>query len=350
MDDCRNTVEAVVRGLEIARQMDQMDQDKENTQGSEVSCNGKELVTLLRGEIKKAIESIRGLGPKIKDDLEEARIAPKYRSVIDKSIEQQVKKACETLGTLESSAKSYLTFGKELMESLQKRGIETLEDWDDFLGVVDRDGSLLAEICSMLDTNVLQVRDVVGEIQKLQEKQAKDMMRNQDEMSDEDMDGMEINHKRRKAYELPNNDENRRLQMTTQVSERNHDPAPTGAAYGQHLRPHLDRWETAAEQTATGANYMEGFLKFLQASSCVDPGVFRGKPNENFKEFLRRFRRKYGPLGYGDRTLLEILEDDHLGEKAKNVFLAIHTREVRGRVRSGSKRIGKASFERLNCG
>ncbi|KAK6021093.1 zinc knuckle, partial [Ostertagia ostertagi] len=35
------------------------------------------------------------------------------------------------------------------------------------------------------------------------------------------------------------------------------------------------------------------------------------------------FRRKYGPLGYADRTLLEILGDDHLGEKAKNVFLAI---------------------------
>ncbi|VDO77241.1 unnamed protein product, partial [Haemonchus placei] len=33
-----------------------------------------------------------------------------------------------------------------------------------------------------------EVRDVVGEIQKLQEKQAKDMMRNDEEMSDEDME------------------------------------------------------------------------------------------------------------------------------------------------------------------
>ncbi|KAK6025353.1 zinc knuckle [Ostertagia ostertagi] len=120
----------------------------------------------------------------------------------------------------------------------------------------------------MLDTNVLQVRDVVGEIQKLQEKQAKDMMRNQDELSDEDMDDDDT---------------------SVRAESRN-------SADWSSLRAALEtafgsRWETAAEQTAT--------------------------------EFLRRFRRKYGPLGYGDRTLLEILEDDHLGEKAKNVFLAI---------------------------
>ncbi|KAK6016736.1 zinc knuckle, partial [Ostertagia ostertagi] len=97
--------------------------------------------------------------------------------------------------------------------------------------------------------------------------------------------------------------------MTTQVSERNHEPAPTGAAYGQHLRPHLDRWETAAEQTAT-----------VVALTLVCFGGSRTKTSKNSYE---GFRRKYGPLGYGDRTLLEILEDDHLGEKAKNVFLAI---------------------------
>ncbi|XGW03451.1 hypothetical protein V3C99_014997 [Haemonchus contortus] len=38
-----------------------------------------------------------------------------------------------------------------------------------------------------------EVRDVVGEIQKLQEKQAKDMMRNDEEMSDEDMEDDDAN-------------------------------------------------------------------------------------------------------------------------------------------------------------
>uniref|UniRef100_A0A7I4YVL6 Biogenesis of lysosome-related organelles complex 1 subunit 1 n=1 Tax=Haemonchus contortus TaxID=6289 RepID=A0A7I4YVL6_HAECO len=179
MDDCRNTAEAAVRRQERVLEMDQ---DKEDVQGSEVSGTGKEIVTLLRGEIGRAVESIKSIGPKIKGDLEEARIAPKYRLMNDRSVEQQVQNACETLETLERGMKSYLTFGKELTDSSQKRGIESLEDWHDFLKVVERDGDLLAEICNMLNTDVLQVRDVVGEIQKLQEKQAKDMMRNDEEM------------------------------------------------------------------------------------------------------------------------------------------------------------------------
>nr|CDJ87443.1 unnamed protein product [Haemonchus contortus] len=117
--------------------------------------------------------------------------------------------------------KTYLTFGKELMDSLQKRGIESLEDWHDFLKVVERDGDLLAEICNMLDTDVLQVRDVVGEIQKLQEKQAKDMMRDDEEMSDEDMEGTELNSETRKENQSACA-KNGKLQMTTQMSERYH--------------------------------------------------------------------------------------------------------------------------------
>uniref|UniRef100_A0A7I4Z5J4 t-SNARE coiled-coil homology domain-containing protein n=1 Tax=Haemonchus contortus TaxID=6289 RepID=A0A7I4Z5J4_HAECO len=82
-----------------------------------------------------------------------------------------------------------------------------------------------------------EVRDVVGEIQKLQEKQAKDMRRNDEEMSDEDKEGTELNRKTLKEYESASA-ENGRLQMTTQVSERNHEPVVIGAAYAPHLKPH----------------------------------------------------------------------------------------------------------------
>ncbi|XGW22132.1 hypothetical protein V3C99_004812, partial [Haemonchus contortus] len=82
-----------------------------------------------------------------------------------------------------------------------------------------------------------EVRDVVGEIQKLQEKQAKDMRRKDEEMSDEDMEGTEANRKTLKEYESASA-ENGRLQMTTQVSERNHESVVIGAAYAPHLKPH----------------------------------------------------------------------------------------------------------------
>ncbi|KAK6031180.1 hypothetical protein OSTOST_02671 [Ostertagia ostertagi] len=52
--------------------------------------------------------------------------------------------------------------------------------------------------------------------------------------------------------------------------------------------------------------------------SCVDPGVFTGASNENFEEFVRRFRRKYEECIGCEAAPIEILGDDHLGSRAKN--------------------------------
>ncbi|KHJ79202.1 hypothetical protein OESDEN_21158 [Oesophagostomum dentatum] len=64
-------------------------------------------------------------------------------------------------------------------------------------------------------------------------------------------------------------------------------------------------------------------LNCIQSLSCVDPGVYRGGQNESFSEFIRRFKRKYGRVVTSNRALVEILGDDHLGGRAKSVFLSL---------------------------
>lgn len=72
----------------------------------------------------------------------------------------------------------------------------------------------------------------------------------------------------------------------------------------------------------TGQHINFEVLNCLQSLSCMDP-IHKGKPNENFKEFVRRFLRKYQRAMLGDRTLVEIFGDDQLGGRAKNVFLSL---------------------------
>lgn len=62
---------------------------------------------------------------------------------------------------------------------------------------------------------------------------------------------------------------------------------------------------------------------YLRSMACADPGVFRGAKNENFGEFVRRFRRKYERVIACEATLIDILVDDHLAGRAKSIFLAI---------------------------
>ncbi|KAK5981951.1 hypothetical protein GCK32_011224 [Trichostrongylus colubriformis] len=141
--------------------------------------------------MEKAIVAIREIRPKIRADLEGARIAAKHRSIIEQAASDQIIRACGSLEILKEGAKKYRTFGKAITEALEK-GITSVDDWDGFLKVVERDGDLVIEICSMLNTDVLQVRDIVAEIQELQNMQAKDKRKSFDELSDDPMEGVEM--------------------------------------------------------------------------------------------------------------------------------------------------------------
>ncbi|KAK6019494.1 hypothetical protein OSTOST_14870 [Ostertagia ostertagi] len=59
------------------------------------------------------------------------------------------------------------------------------------------------------------------------------------------------------------------------------------------------------------------------AVANADPGIFKGARNEDFKGFIRKFRRKYEEVVKCESTLIEILSDDHLSGRAKNIFMAL---------------------------
>ncbi|KAK6027468.1 hypothetical protein OSTOST_06499 [Ostertagia ostertagi] len=108
--------------------------------------------------------------------------------------------------------------------------------------------------------------------------------------------------------------------MDIQMVEASTSRQQTGALCEPRSRQpsaRLERPDTTAGQDALN------FMAWVQTNACVGPGVFRGNKSENFDEFIRRFKRKYGVVGFDDQTLLEILIDDHLEGRAKSVVLAL---------------------------
>ncbi|EPB69142.1 hypothetical protein ANCCEY_11772 [Ancylostoma ceylanicum] len=53
-----------------------------------------------------------------------------------------------------------------LQKTLQQKGIESIEDFDDFIRTTERDGSVIADLCDMLDANVFQITQRVAAIKK----------------------------------------------------------------------------------------------------------------------------------------------------------------------------------------
>ncbi|KAK6030984.1 hypothetical protein OSTOST_02871 [Ostertagia ostertagi] len=187
-------------------------------------------------------------------------------------------KVLEDIGELRRSQGKKLMhplLEKEIMETLCRRGIESADDWREYIKTMEQDGDVMTEICELLDTDVSQVKRAV----------------------------MALLEQRKSIFFQGS------VSQPTVPNEGggSNNPIPDDASDGSGV--------CDCKHANTGI------------SKCVygvrrDPGVFKGLKHENFEEFVRRFKRKYEVIGC-DATLLEILGDDHLGGRAKNIFMAL---------------------------
>ncbi|KAL6727289.1 hypothetical protein Aduo_009179 [Ancylostoma duodenale] len=187
---------------------------------------------LPRNQVSELTSEDWGVVRLISENLAEARIAV---------IENQAKAACHLLGELKKSTEGYSQFGRELFRALQYKGVESMDDLKDFLTTTEREGELLAEICGMFNTDVLQVRDVLGEIQQLQNSRQARSQSAQEEKMDVSQENDQFNS------DVIGIVDDRQVNYSERFQMRAERPATrlTGAVYGQHSRQHSEPWAKA---------------------------------------------------------------------------------------------------------
>ncbi|KAK6024963.1 zinc knuckle [Ostertagia ostertagi] len=213
------------------------------------------------------------------------------------------------------NCKTTLVIQERICEVLDERGIDSEDEWDRYIATMEKDGEVLATVCDILNSNTLQVVSAARDL-KARVVESGDCAQGERE--------------EKRACEYGNAN----VQMAYDIGRDNGRlQAPPTQWTGAVFEP---RWRQCVENYLEGPNGPPGqcstmdMINCFQSLSCVDPGVYKGKVNENFKEFIRRFRRKYQRVVVSDQTLIEILGDDHLGGRAKSVFLSLPM-EVRNR-------------------
>lgn len=167
----------------------------------------------------------------------------------------------------------------------------------------------LAQLRDILDTDILQIVSVVKHVKQTADDAAKDGIRH--EGGPAPCGHLVLDSSRG----MQNAEQMNELQMVTKKE-------PIGVSSVENLKPSV---VTSSESTGTDPGRQLNFemLNCFQALSCIDPRIYKGRPNENFKEFIRRFRRKYQRVILSDQSFVEILADDHLSGRAKSVFLSL---------------------------
>ncbi|VDL74304.1 unnamed protein product [Nippostrongylus brasiliensis] len=295
----------------------------ENAGNEELQVSDKEdFSTTIGEEIGRVLHALKQLPLKIEHDLESARIAGKYRAQLFAVIEAHVEEMSKILTDVKAAMHEYKTFGNELFRVLCGKGIESLEDFEEFLVVTERDSELVLDICDMFQTSAGEVRSALGQLQKLRiSPQSVPRPRKQ---QDEEEEKMDTSSQAGNAGLQEYNDrlhDNRSIEGFQDSTNNRCQADRTGARCVQSSRPHLEELERR-RPTESGWDSLH-LMAMMQANACVNPGVFKGGRSENFNEFIRRFERKYRVVVFNDRTLIDILGDDHLEGRAKSVFHAL---------------------------
>ncbi|EYC41356.1 hypothetical protein Y032_0572g141 [Ancylostoma ceylanicum] len=252
-------------------------------------------------EISELVAMVEKLPQRIGYELSASSMGTRQKTLIEEVISKHVRMILERLGNLKSSQNSLQNLSREMIEPLSKRGIESVADWRDFLRTTERDSELIAEICTMLNTDVLQVKSAIASL-TVSEPRIEPLVSKGEQGTNihQDRTNPEYQELLQSELGLPN------------------------FSIGTQCAPGSRQHSTRSQETpAPFAEAGTSFLTLLRSVTCADPGIFKGAKNENFEEFIRRFKRKYGNVIQDDSALLEILGDDHLTGRAKSIYLTL---------------------------
>uniref|UniRef100_A0A7I4Y522 CCHC-type domain-containing protein n=1 Tax=Haemonchus contortus TaxID=6289 RepID=A0A7I4Y522_HAECO len=288
--------------------------EKENS--GEVSFPHSSLASELE-ELRISIEEIPG---KMREGMDEHKIPARYKSKHEEALRHELDKVSEKLMVLSRRQGVPHILDIVVEETLSTRGIETREEWQNYIETMERDGSILTELCDELSVTALQLIPTVKSLKKA-------ALGPQSESR--------IDHGGKHESGITDMDSYTELSL----QRRREEEPPIGARSRTSSKSYVDHSAKGAARAGQDANIC--LLNYVQSLSCPDPGVFEGKSNQNFDEFIRKFRREYSKVVADDKSLIEILSDNHLGGRAKNTMRALPVSVVKKGFDEVVKNLGR---------
>ncbi|EYC06194.1 hypothetical protein Y032_0077g1084 [Ancylostoma ceylanicum] len=265
----------------------------------------------LASDLENVVRSLEELPVAISKLLDESRTSVRFRVPLETELSTRVSSACESLNSLLLKENESHIVAQEMLSTLNCMGIETPEDLGCFLAVTERDGELIAELCQLLRTDASQIKNKIENLQRgicLHDQ-------------DEDMGELNLRQGRQQGLRGADNCQEQNKSQMRSFRTAYKDRLSEARLRSEPRVRQLESLRMPSQQSNQGMD--QHFLAYFQSMACADPGVFKGFENENFHEFIRKFKRKYDNVVRDDATLLEILADDHLRGRAKTMYLSI---------------------------
>ncbi|VDO24945.1 unnamed protein product [Haemonchus placei] len=121
---------------------------------------------LISKELKRMDFLLKQIPRIVNEKVREHKVSGRYKEKHAEIVRREVDKICEEVEMLASNCKTTTVIKREIFEVLHIRGIETEEDWEQYICTIEKDGEILSTVCEELNTDALQVVKVAKELKK----------------------------------------------------------------------------------------------------------------------------------------------------------------------------------------
>ncbi|VDP37330.1 unnamed protein product [Heligmosomoides polygyrus] len=119
--------------------------------------------TLVR-ELREVVTMLYQVPETVTEELSEHKVSARYKEKHGEILRRELTKAREAVERLIKGYGFTQVLSSRIVEELDKRGAETIDDWDQYLRTMEKDGEMLAQIAGILNVDVLQIVKAVKEV------------------------------------------------------------------------------------------------------------------------------------------------------------------------------------------
>ncbi|VDO34970.1 unnamed protein product [Heligmosomoides polygyrus] len=119
--------------------------------------------TLVR-ELREVVTMLHQVPETVTEELSEHKVSARYKEKHGEILRRELTRAREAVERLIKECGFTQVLSNRIVEELDKRGVETIDDWDQYLRTMEKDGEMLAQIAGILNVDVLQIVKAVKEV------------------------------------------------------------------------------------------------------------------------------------------------------------------------------------------
>ncbi|KHJ97255.1 zinc knuckle [Oesophagostomum dentatum] len=119
---------------------------------------------VITGELEAVTEMLRGVPEVLMREIAEHKVSARYKERHSELVKREVEAVCARMERLKANCQNTRVLHETISRVLSERGIETEQDWMEYVRTTERDEDVLADICEVLETDMLQVVQAVRDL------------------------------------------------------------------------------------------------------------------------------------------------------------------------------------------